>query len=96
MASISLQQQKHFIVITALLDLASVGFANSNKAHTYHCGQCVELSMTKIILIIFLKRTGLVVFGKIGQLYLIVFSFSIGNFCYCGNFLGCLFCFRWV
>ena len=44
----------------------------------------------------FFKRIGLFVFGKIGQLCLIVFSFSIGNFCYCGNFLRCLFCFRWV
>ena len=47
-ASISIQQQKHFIVIMALLDLASIGFANSNKAHTYHCGQYAELSMTKL------------------------------------------------
>ena len=44
-------------------------------------------------MIIFLKRTRLFFFGKIGQLCLIDFSFSIGNFCYCGKFLRCLFCF---
>ena len=48
MAPISLQQRKHFIAIRALLDLASGGFANSNEAHTYHCGQYAELSMTKL------------------------------------------------
>ena len=38
-ASISLQQRKHFITIRALSDLASGGSANSNEAHTYHCGR---------------------------------------------------------
>ena len=47
-APISLQQWKHFIAITTLLDLASGDFANSNEAHTYHCGQYAELSMTKL------------------------------------------------
>ena len=72
-APISLQQRKHFIAMRALSDLASGGSANSNKAHTYHCGQYAELSIC-----------------------LIVCSFFIGNFCYCGKFLGCSFCFGWV
>ena len=47
-ALISLQQRKHFIAIRALSDLASRGFADSNKAHTYHCGRYAKLSMTKL------------------------------------------------
>ena len=47
-ASISLQQRKHFIAIRALLDLANGGSANSNEAHTYHYGQNAKLSMTKL------------------------------------------------
>ena len=48
MAPISFQQRKHFIAIRALSDLASEGSADSNKAHTYHCGQYDKLSMTKL------------------------------------------------
>ena len=48
-ASISLQQRKHFIAIKALLDLASEGSADSNEAHTYHCGRYAKLLMTKLI-----------------------------------------------
>ena len=48
MALISLQQRKHFIVIRALLDLASRGSADSNEAHTYHYGQNAKLSRTKL------------------------------------------------
>ena len=48
MALISLQQQKHFIAIRALSDLASGGSADSNKAHTYHYGRYAKLSVTKL------------------------------------------------
>ena len=48
MALISLQQQKHFIAIRALSDLASGGSADSNKAHTYHYGRYTKLSVTKL------------------------------------------------
>ena len=47
-ASISLQQRKHFITIRALLDLASGGSVDSNEAHTYHCSRYAKLSMTKL------------------------------------------------
>ena len=47
-APISLQQRKHFIAIKALSNLASGGSADSNEAHTYHCGQYAKLSMTKL------------------------------------------------
>ena len=47
-APISLQQRKHFIAIRALSDLASGGSADSNEAHTYHCGRYAKLSMTKL------------------------------------------------
>ena len=47
-APISFQQQKHFIAIRALSDLASEGSADSNEAHTYHCGRYAKLSMTKL------------------------------------------------
>ena len=47
-ALISLQQRKHIIAITALLDLASGGFADSNEAHTYHYGRNAKLSRTKL------------------------------------------------
>ena len=46
MALISLQQRKHFIATRALSDLASGGFTDSNKAHTYHCSRYAKLSMT--------------------------------------------------
>ena len=36
---------KTFIAIRALSDLASGGSADSNEAHTYHCGQYAKLSM---------------------------------------------------
>ena len=45
-ASISLQQRKHFIAIGALSDLANGGFVDSNEAHTYHCSRYAKLSMT--------------------------------------------------
>ena len=48
MALISLQQQKHFIAIRALSDLASGGSVDSNKAHTYHYGRYAKLSVTKL------------------------------------------------
>ena len=48
MALTSLQQWKHFIVIRALLDLASGGSADSNETHTYHYGQNAKLSRTKL------------------------------------------------
>ena len=47
-ALISLQQWKHFIAIRALSDLASGGSADSNEAHTYHCGRYDKLSMSKL------------------------------------------------
>ena len=47
-APISLQQQKHFIALRALSNLASGGSADSNEAHTYHCGWFTKLSMTKL------------------------------------------------
>ena len=47
-ALISLQQQKHFIAIRALPDLASRGTADSNEAHTYHCDRYDKLSMSKL------------------------------------------------
>ena len=47
-APISLQQRKHFIAIRALPDLASRGTADSNEAHTYHCGRYAKLSLTKL------------------------------------------------
>ena len=47
-APISLQQWKHSIAIMALLDLARGGSADSNEAHTYHCGRYAKLSMTKL------------------------------------------------
>ena len=47
-ALISLQQQKHFIAIRALSDLASGGSTDLNEAHTYHCGQYAKLSRTKL------------------------------------------------
>ena len=37
-ALISLQQQKHFIVIRALSDLANGRSADSYETHTYHYG----------------------------------------------------------
>ena len=46
---ISLQQRKHFIAIKALSDLASGGSADSNEAHTYHCGWYAKLLMTKLV-----------------------------------------------
>ena len=48
-APISLQQRKHFIAIKALSDLASGGSADSNEAHTYHCGRYAKLLMTKLV-----------------------------------------------
>ena len=48
MALISLQQRKHFIAMRALSDLASGGSADSNEAHTYHCGRYAKLSMTEL------------------------------------------------
>ena len=48
MALTSLQQWKHFIVIRALLDLASGGSTDANEAHTYHCGRYAKLSMAKL------------------------------------------------
>ena len=47
-APISLQQQKHFIVIRALSELASGGSTDPNEAHTYHCGRYAKLSMAKL------------------------------------------------
>ena len=47
-ALISIQQQKYFIAIRALLDLASGDFADSNEAHTYHYGRNAKLSKTKL------------------------------------------------
>ena len=47
-APISLQQQKHFIAIRALSNLASRGTADSNEAHTYHYGRYDKLSMIKL------------------------------------------------
>ena len=47
-APISLQQQKHFIAIRALSDLASGGSADSNEAHTYHYGWNAKLSRAKL------------------------------------------------
>ena len=48
MALISLQQRKHFIAIRALSNLANGDSADSNEAHTYHCGQYAKLSMKKL------------------------------------------------
>ena len=42
-APISFQQQKHFIAIRALSDLASGSSVNSNKAHTYHCDRYAKI-----------------------------------------------------
>ena len=47
-APISLQQQKHFIAIKALSDLASGRSADSNEAPTYHCGRYAKPLMTKL------------------------------------------------
>ena len=47
-APISVQQRKHFIAIKALSNLANGDFADSNEAHTYHCGQYAKLSMKKL------------------------------------------------
>ena len=47
-ALISLQQQKHFIAVKALLDLASGGSTDLNEAHTYHYGRNAKLSKTKL------------------------------------------------
>ena len=49
MAPISLQQRKHFIDIKALSDLASGDSADSNEAHTYHCGRYAKLLMRKLV-----------------------------------------------
>ena len=47
-ASISLQQRKHFITLRALSYLASGDSADSNKAHTYNYGRYAKLSMIKL------------------------------------------------
>ena len=47
-APISVQQRKHFIAIKALSNLANGDSADSNEAHTYHCGQYAKLSMKKL------------------------------------------------
>ena len=58
MALICLWQRKHFIAITAFLDLAGGDFANSNEADTFHYGQNDKQWRTKIFSLKFLKGSG--------------------------------------
>ena len=81
---ISLQQRKHFMAIRGRL----CWLKWDSHLSLWWIWQTLN---GKIILINLLKRTGLFVFGKIGQLCLIVFSFSIGNFCFVEIFLDVYF-----